>query len=213
MTINTSNYIPSISLILFFAVSLPSQSADRIGETCVYHTVTSSEGDVWPNKTCWDIYSDNPDPDQLDPDPFFDDHGGGGFPNSGLTHAVYAGNDLDEDADSAIDCWKDITESGDYDLEFDQDFGPRPSGKHNGIDIAAVLGTPIFSSAYMRITRLDPNGIYNTIENPQTGNGAHVGGEFISMARSINWFIFIWKAVLLLLKWDKLYIPEIILVM
>jgi hypothetical protein len=33
----------------------------------------------------------------------------------------------------------------------------------------------------MKITQVEPNGIYNTLENPQSGNGAFVRGEFYSL--------------------------------
>lgn len=91
------------------------------------------------------------------------------------------GGDFDQDADSAIDCWKNVTASGNYNLSSQQDFGPRSSEHHDGIDIGAALGTAIFSPAFIKITQVEPNGIYNTLENPQSGNGAFVRGEFYSL--------------------------------
>jgi murein DD-endopeptidase MepM/ murein hydrolase activator NlpD len=156
------------AIILFF--STWAYALVYEGRTCVNTLVTSSDGYQWHDQICWDVWVGTPSIELSESDPYYEEG------NSSPTETnIYAGNDLDSNADSTLDCFKDVTHSGDYNLSSNKDFGPGSTGNHNGIDISAAKGTPIFSPGYMKLSYVQPNGEENT-SGQLKGNGAYIRG-------------------------------------
>lgn len=164
-----------LKLLLAFATSLAgltafySLSEIQITTVCKKYTIMSSDGGYWTGENCWEEYSGSSGGGGTTDSSGSDTSGGGGLDS-------YQGTPTDADANNALDCWKDVTENGDYNLDSGDDYGPRvlngESDFHHGIDISANLGTTIYSPANGTVTSI----AQSTAENSY--NGAHVRMRF-----------------------------------
>lgn len=184
--------LASATPFLLISPSFYLLGAMQVTTVCKSYTITSSDGGYWTGESCWEEYSGSSGGEPTEPTG--PDGGGGG--NSSQT---YLGTPTDTDANGTLDCWKDVTESGDYVLDSGDDYGPRvlngESDFHHGIDIAANLGTPIYSPARGTVTDI----AQSTAEN--SFNGAHVRMRFY---RGGDYF----EAVMIHMKEDTVIVEK-----
>jgi murein DD-endopeptidase MepM/ murein hydrolase activator NlpD len=161
-------FLPS----LLFLMSLPILAKYIIVTTvCKDYVITSSDGGYFTGTVCWEEYiSTGGDGGGSSGGGF--DGGGSGEPGSGDDGDSYLGTPIDEDGNGILDCWKDVVENGDYNLDSGDDFGPRTlngeNDYHYGIDIQATRGTVIYSPIHGQVI----NTAQSTSENQY--NGAYV---------------------------------------